>query len=110
MPRMFKDDAGREWKPRVDTLTLVEFEDETGLSLLNKDILKRFLEQRSLATFMRLAFFSCRDDALRQGISFKEFCAGFTSEKCLPDLISETAHALIAFSQSQPKTPESESK
>lgn len=99
MSQTFKDDAGREWKPFVDCLTLVQFEDQTGVSLLNVQALNELLAQRSLSKFMRLAFLACREDSAKHNLSFNEFCAGFVTEKCLPDLITVTAQALTAFSK-----------
>lgn len=107
MARAFKDSDGVEWTPRVTTLTLIKFEEKTGLNFL------RTLQQpgglanvlSSLTNIFTLAFHACANDVESRDVAFEAFCSKFSGNQ-LEGLARSVGEAINDFLPESVKTKE----
>ena len=94
----FVDAEGNRWTPRVTVHTIAQFEEETGVGIIEAagDPGGLVKVMRSISRVMRLAYLACDREAAQRGIDYETFCRQFDGAQ-LTGLCEATGEALAHF-------------
>lgn len=103
MPK-FRDARGDEWHPRITCNTLSRFEEETGASLFDPEVVHQIQHGKSVLKMGKLLFLSCSHENGKRNLNYNEFMEGFESELQMQDAMLALGEALQLFFQKGAKS------